>query len=374
MRTTTRIAFNAYVSQIALLSSVPSAAEKFTVDPTVAQKLEQKTQASSEFLSLINFETVYQQEGEKVGIGVTSTIAGRKDTAGGEERKGIDPTGLTATNYRCEQTNFDTQIKYAKLDAWAHKPEFQTMVRDAITQRQGLDRMMIGWNGGKVAKSTNRVTYPLLQDVNKGWIQNTREDAPARIMSDGDLSGDKTKAGHVPAIYVSAVAGKGDYVNLDALVFDGIQLLDEQHRRRTDLVVLVSDELVHDKKFAIVNAAGDKATEQLARDVLLLQDKIGGKLAAVVPNFPAGTVVITTYKNLSIYAQDGTWRPFPSGRASLGYVRAVGASPPGTQESTSGRMRFSPIWNAKPCPSPSRTAWAAPASAALSVCWDQKMT
>lgn len=307
MRNATRLAFNAYVSQIALLSSVPSAAEKFNVDPTVAQKLEEKTQQSSEFLSLINFETVFQQEGEKVGIGIESTIAGRTDTDGGTERKGIDPTGLSATTYRCEQTNFDTKLKYSKLDAWAHKPEFQTMVRDAITQRQGLDRIMIGWNGTHVAKQTDRVAYPLLQDVNKGWLQNTREDAPARIISDGAHSGEKDAAGHTPAIYVAA-SGTADYVNLDALVFDAIQLLDEWHRRRTDLVVFVSDELVHDKKFAIINKAGDTATEQIARDVLLLQDKIGGKLAAVVPSFPAGTVVITTYKNLSIYNQAETRR------------------------------------------------------------------
>jgi P2 family phage major capsid protein len=303
MRTATRIAFNAYVSQIALLSAVPSASEKFSVDPTVAQKLEEKTQQSSEFLSLINFETVFQQEGEKVGIGVTSTIAGRTDTSiPGNERVGIDPTGLTATNFRCEQTNFDTKIKYSKLDAWAHKPEFQTIVRDAIVTRQGLDRIMIGWNGTHVAKQTDRVAFPLLQDVNKGWIQNTRDDAPARIVSDGAHT-----AGADKAIFVAAT-GTADYVNLDAVVFDMLQLLDEQHRRRTDLVVFVSDELVHNKKFALINAAGDTATEQLARDVLLLQDKIGGKLAAVVPSFPAGTIVITTYKNLSIYNQAETRR------------------------------------------------------------------
>jgi P2 family phage major capsid protein len=306
MRNTTRLAFNSYVSQIALLSSVPSAAEKFTVAPSVAQKLEEKTQASSEFLSKINFVTVAEQEGEKVGVGITSSIAGRTDTSKGE-RQPIDPTGLTATRYRCEQTNFDTAISYAKLDAWAHKPEFQTIVRDAITKRQGIDRMIIGWHGTHVAKQTDREAFPLLQDVNKGWIQHTREEAPARIMSDGEHSGDANAPGHKPVIHVSA-KGTADYVNLDALVFDALQLLDEQHRRRTDLVVFVSDELVHDKKFALVNAAGDTATEQLARDVLLLQDKIGGKLAAVVPNFPAGTVVITTYDNLSIYNQDGTRR------------------------------------------------------------------
>lgn len=296
MNNKTRVHFNAYCSQIALLSSVALASEHFTVDPSVAQKLEEKTQLSSEFLSKINFVTVDQQEGEKVGIGITGTIAGRTNTNNGE-RQPIDPTGLTATSYRCEKTNFDTAIKYAKLDAWAHKPEFQTILRDAIVKRQGLDRMMIGWHGTSVAAETDRVANPLLQDVNKGWIQHMREEAPARILSEGAIE---------DRIYVHAT--EGDYVNLDALVFDAIQLLDEQHRDRTDLIVLVGWDLVHDKQFALVNAAGDKATEQLARDVLLLDKKIGGKLAAVVPNFPAGKVVITTYDNLSIYNQDGTRR------------------------------------------------------------------
>lgn len=306
MRNETRLAFTAYVSQIALLSSVPSAAVHFTVDPTVAQKLEEKTQLSSEFLSKINFVPVTQQEGEKVGIGITGTIAGRTNTNNGE-RQPIDPSGLSATQYRCEQTNFDTALKYAKLDVWAHKPEFQTIIRDAITKRQGLDRMLIGWHGTHVAAQTDRVAFPRLQDVNKGWIQNTRDDAPARILSDGAHSGPKNAPGHVKAIYVSAT-GAADYVNLDALAFDAVQLLEEQHRGRTDLVVLVSWDMVHDKQFKIVNAAGDKATEQLARDVLLLDKKIGGKLAAVVPNFPEGTIVITTYDNLSIYNQEGTRR------------------------------------------------------------------
>lgn len=306
MRNNTRILFNAYVSQVALLSAVPSATVQFNVDPAVAQKMEERTQLSSEFLQKINFVTVPQQEGEKVGVGISSTIAGRTNTST-DERQPIDPTALKANRYRCEQTNFDTALKYAKLDAWAHKKEFQTIVRDAILKRQGLDRMMIGWHGTHVAADTDRVAFPLLQDVNKGWIQNTRDDAPERILSDGALTADPLKA-----IYVyggaDGDATNRDYVNLDALVYDAIQLLGEQHRSRTDLVVLVGWDLVHDKYFALVNAAGDKATEQVARDIMLLDKKVGGKQAAVVPNFPAGTVVITTYDNLSIYNQEDTRR------------------------------------------------------------------
>lgn len=305
MRNQTRLLYNSYVSQIALLSAVPDATATFSVSPAVTQKLEERIQQSSEFLSQINFVTVAEQEGDKVGIGVTRPIAGRTNTAGGTRRAPTDPTDtFDHGRYRCEKTNFDTAIKYAKLDAWAHRPEFQTILRDAIIKQQGRDRIMIGWNGTSVAAQTDRTANPLLQDVNLGWLHKIRTFAPARVLKDGALSG----AGN--AIYVAAgtVGTEVDYVNLDALVFDAVELLDEWNRDDSELVVIVGRDLVHDKYFNIVNAAGDKATEQLARDVLLSDKKLGGLRAVRVPFFPAGALMITRLDNLSIYNQDGTRR------------------------------------------------------------------
>ena len=315
MRNATRILFHSFCSQIALLSGVASATEQFTVAPAVQQTLVEVQQLQSDFLSRINLITVVEQEGDKVGVGVTRPIAGRTNTAGGNRRT---PTPATDTSdlgrYRCEKTNFDTAIKYATLDAWAHKPEFQQMVRNAILKRQGLDRILIGWNGTSVAAQTDPVANPLLQDVNKGWIYKIRTFAPDRVLSDGNLSG----AGN--AIYVAAgvetvdpdgtnlATAEADYVNLDALVFDAIENLDEWNRDDTELVVICGRDLVHDKYFNIVNAAGDKATEQLARDVLLSTKKIGGLQAVRVPGFPAGKLLITRLDNLSIYEQENTRR------------------------------------------------------------------
>jgi P2 family phage major capsid protein len=150
--------------------------------------------------------------------------------------------------------------------------------------------------------------------VNKGWLQEIREQASERHMAGGalkeetrDAKGIVTAAG---AIYVGAgeVGEEVDFVNIDALVFDGIELLHENYREDTDLVVIVGRAIVHDKYFAIVNAAGDKATEQLARDVLLSDKKIGGLTAVRVPKFPPNAMLITTLANLSIYEQIGTER------------------------------------------------------------------
>lgn len=69
------------------------------------------------------------------------------------------------------KTDYDTTIGYAQLDAWAKFPDFQTRIRDAIVTRQGLDRIMVGFNGTSAAPNTDRNANPLLQDVNIGWLE-----------------------------------------------------------------------------------------------------------------------------------------------------------------------------------------------------------
>jgi P2 family phage major capsid protein len=319
MRNETRLVYNALIAQVATLNGVPDAGVKFSVNPVVEQKLEEVIQQSSEFLGMVNIITVPTQEGDKVGFGVTRPIASRTatDSKTGKRRHTVDPTDTgDKGRYRCEQTNSDVGIRYAKLDMWAHKPEFQTLYRDTIVKQQGRDRIMIGWNGVNCAATTDIVAFPLLQDVNYGWLHKIRTYAPERVLDDGALS-----AGGTKAIYVSASGilynedeeneevANVDYVNLDALVHDATELLDEWHRDDTDLVVIVGRDLVHDKYHNIISAAGDTATEMEARDrILTLPKQIGGKRAVMVPFFPANALLITSLDNLSIYVQAETRR------------------------------------------------------------------
>lgn len=326
MRNETRILFSAYVSQIALLNGLDAANvdKHFTVAPAVEQKLEEKIRESSDFLSQIETVPVDQQEGDKVGIDVTRPLASRTNTAAGDRRTPTDPTDTSDLGrYRCEKTDFDYALKYAKLDAWRHKPEFQQIIRDVILKQQGRDRIMIGWNGTSVAAATDRGANPLLQDVNKGWLYKIRTFGAARVLNDGDLTVYANGANNpgLKAIYVTGqgelydpvadnkATAEGDYINLDALVHDAIELMDEWNRDDTDIVVIVGRDLVHQKFQNIVNAAADTATEMEARDrILTLPKLIGGKKAMMVPFFPANALLITKLSNLKIYVQNGTRR------------------------------------------------------------------
>lgn len=296
MHRDTRQAFNAYLAQVAKVNGVDSATEQFSVDPTVQQRLETKLQESSEFLGKVNIIGVREQQGEKIGLGIGGTVASTTDTTLAD-RQTSDPTTLDDQPYHATQTNYDTHVRYAKIDAWAKFPDFQARMRDVILQRQALDRMMIGFNGTSRAATSNRASNPLLQDVNKGWLQHYREQAPQRVMTEVvSASGEIT------------IGSSGDYKNLDSLVFDAVaSLIDPWHRQNPGLVAIVSRELLHEKYFQLVDA-DHQPTETLAAQVIMSTKRLGGLMAAAVPFFPAGKILITPMDNLSIYFQLGARR------------------------------------------------------------------
>lgn len=296
MRNETRIAYNAYLEQIAKLNGVPSATEKFTVTPSVQQTLESKIQESSDFLGKINVVGVTEKTGAKLGLGISGPIAGTTDTAAAD-RATSDGTTLDENGYDCTQTNFDTHLTYAKLDMWAKFPDFQTRVRDAILRRQALDRIMIGFNGTSRAATSNKGTNPLLQDVNIGWLQKYRANAAARVMKEVVALSNQVKVG-----------ATGDYKNMDALVFDAVNsLIEPWYREDTELVCILGRDLLADKYFPLINAT-QAPTEQLAADLIVSQKRVGGLQAVRAPFVPAGAMLITRLDNLSIYYQDGARR------------------------------------------------------------------
>ena len=152
------------------LNGVSETSASFSVDPSVQQTMEQKIQESSAFLTSINMPIVVDQLGQKIGLGVAGPSASRTDTTT-KSRETRDITALDPNGYQCVKTNFDTHLTYAKLDAWARHKAFQNMVRDAVLKRQGLDRIMVGWNGTHAAA----VSYThLRRDGRDGFAPESR--------------------------------------------------------------------------------------------------------------------------------------------------------------------------------------------------------
>jgi P2 family phage major capsid protein len=299
MRNETRVQFNGFLQQVAKVNGVGSAAEKFNVTPTVQQRLETAIQESSDLLQRINLIPVTEQEGEAILLGINGPIAGRTNTKDGNRRNPADRSQTAKDSYSCKQTNFDSAFPYPLIDAWAKFPDFQVRLSNAITERQALDRLMIGFNGIQASAATDLATNPLLQDVNVGWLQKIRTGAPERVMEEVVAASGKVTIG-----------ATGDYKSLNGLVFDAVQMLDPWHRNRPDLVVLVSRNLMHDKLLANVEKGAASNQEENATTEIVTKARLGGLPIVDAPYFPDGTVLVTTLANLSIYYQEGARRRY----------------------------------------------------------------
>jgi P2 family phage major capsid protein len=303
MQTVTRAAFNRYLDQQAALNQVEAgdvrSGKAFTVEPSVQQKLIGKQQESIAFLKAINVVQVPEMSAEKIGLGMGSTLASRTDTTA-NDRATQDPSTLDNDTYTCKQTNSDTHITYAKLDLWAKFKDFQARVSNQIVTRQGLDRIMIGFNGTSAAAATNRGANPLLQDVNVGWLKHLRDfDGGSHVMAEGSAEDGKV---------IIAAGADGDYANIHSLIYDvKHNLLPSWAREDDQLVAILGSDLLHDTFFPLVN--GDQVpTETQAAQLIMSAKRVGGLKATTVPFFPASSILITRLDNLSIYEQDGKRR------------------------------------------------------------------
>ena len=297
MQNDTRKRFNAYRGKTAAENGVSSAANTFTAVPAVEQRAVATAQESHALLKDINMVGVTSPDGQTVGISIGAPIAGRTNTdlRPRTPRNAVD---LAEDNsYHCEKTEFDVALPFSMLDGWAQFPDFEQRIDQAIGDRQALDRLMIGFNGTHAAEQTDRDAYPLLQDVNIGWLQKIRTKAPAQVKAAGAVVGKVT------------IGATGDYTNLDGLVYAALQMLAPHHRKRPDLVVLIDRDLLHTKSLGNVDDATDN-TRELALNRILTSGLVGGIPHRDAPFFPDAKLLVTTLRNLSIYYQKTTLRRF----------------------------------------------------------------
>ncbi len=229
--------------------SVDDATRTFAVEPTHAQELNDQITERVDFLGRINVIGVTEIKGEKVLLGLNGPATGRTDTDE-NDRIPRDLLDLKNNMYELFSTETDVSLKFATIDAWAKFPEFARKYLEAVQKRIALDRILIGWNGVKVEKQTNRTLYPLLQDVNKGWLQQARELIPEQVLKPTD-----------PEVKIKIGKG-GDYENLDAAVHDVKQMIDPVFRDEGDLIAIIGSDLLAHDKGKLYAAQGQTPTEK----------------------------------------------------------------------------------------------------------------
>lgn len=305
MENSTRSLYNQYIARQAQLNGVQpgDVAQAFSVDPAVQQRLEKASMESDEFLKNINVFGVKAQEGQKILIGSKGPIASTNNSSDGTARRQpVDNHSKEPNTYRCRKVNYDSAVNYAQLDAWSMQPNFQALISQANAQQIALDRIMIGFNGTSYAEKSDRAANPLLQDCGIGWLQKIRKEASHRIIKDVTLTSRDED---------NKVVAKGTYGNIDSAIFDAKNtLLDPWHRKAPDLVVIMAADLLTASNFPKLNALSQNNpnSELIAGQLIISQERVGGLPTFFAPYFPSNGVLITSFKNLSVYYQLGALR------------------------------------------------------------------
>lgn len=311
----------------------------FALDPTAEQRLEDLQREQVGFLQRINVLGVRDLVGQVIGLGTEDMIASR--TAEVDLPRKPKYIGQTeGREYRLYDTEFDTKLPWQIIDAWSKFDDFAQRYSRHVAISVALSRISVGWHGLAAAASTDAVANPNGEDVNIGWLQKLRLEKAAHVMGRNMVTagGVTTATGTAKPIYIGAAADQadGDYKNIDALAYDLISGMPSWARSSTEHVVLVSQDLVDEKYFPMINRplsdtidGGRSISDVVTNDIIMSTKQIGGRPAAIVPKFPEGTMAITPLaqpggagsSNLSIYYQEGSRRRYirdePENKSSL---------------------------------------------------------
>ncbi|USE02726.1 phage major capsid protein, P2 family [Vibrio sp. SCSIO 43133] len=306
MERNTEIKLAAFLKTAAEQNEITDATQKFNVTPNGAQKVVAQLRDSNWFMKKINVILVKNQKGESIGLSVNGMIASRTDTSGDGKRTPKDHSQAGSMPYVCEQTNFDTAIRYEKMDAWAHEPRFNQIISAETRDQISANQITIGWYGERVEKTTDRETNPNGEDVNKGWYQAMREHNAGRLISEITQDSGVIRIGEGGD--GSAGKEKGDFINLDLAVLNVKTLLHSACEDDADLVAIIGSDLLGYDKAKFYEAHGNTPSEKSKVEEIQVIGTYGGLPAVKVPGFPSTGIMVTSYKNLSIYIQKDSIR------------------------------------------------------------------
>ena len=299
MKDKTKLQYKALVAAMAMTYGVDSTSEEmFNVSEPLETTLNQKIQESIEFLSMINVLPHSDLKGQALELGIDGLLA-RRTNVDNDDRTGTELGAPNGSTWEMSEMEYDVFIKYKTMDTWASLGNLRQLYMNTVYRGIGLDRMTIGWHGISAAAESDPVANPLGQDLNKGWPQILRDQAPDQVMAEGNHTGSGK-------IFVGPNENNLDYQNLDAFVADLYDQIPVEQRTGNE-VVIVGSALVAADRNKVLNAHAQTPSEKSV-GITTLEKSYGGLTAIQVPRFPATGVFVGDLKHLHIYFQEGTVR------------------------------------------------------------------
>jgi P2 family phage major capsid protein len=241
--------------------------------------LENTIKNQSSLLSRVNIKATVTKSGQADFFDLSNPITRKTDTRHyqREAQRCFNPS-----TYTCQYTDHDVALPYATVDAWTDasksQEDFNRQAKTSIERRIALDRIMVGFNGTSSAVHSDLSANSRLQDVNKGWLQIIREQAPVQV-----LTGLQYGSGQAQQ-------------SLGRLLRHAINTaLPAALRDDPLLVAIIGADLLPDP---LAQAGVDDGR---LPDLVFHQQRQGGMRAASAAFFPGDSVLITRLDNLSLY-------------------------------------------------------------------------
>ncbi|CAB4202257.1 capsid protein [uncultured Caudovirales phage] len=276
------------------------------VDPVIVQTTEEKIRQSYKFLDMISTTPTQESSGEILSLAEGVSIGQRTKVGtnnGNNMRRPIAVGGFSGRKFETRELELDVKIPWNVITQWGmQSAAAYDLYRNFILRSRAMARLRIGFYGQSenLAINSDLTTYPLMEDVQKGWFQYMIDNHPQNVF--GITMGGITAKGY--DINPIKIGAGGDFASMAQLIdYLKNHVMPRIYRANTAITAIVGDTLRNADVNRIIDAAGSDAMQLNAVESLMQMQTIGSIPAYTPDEMPERGVIVTDPLNLEYIYQ-----------------------------------------------------------------------
>lgn len=274
------------------------------VSPTLVQTTEEKIRQTYEFLGMISSTPTDQDSGQVLSLAEGKSLGQRTvSNDSNHKRRPVTVGGFTGREFKCLELELDVIIDWITQLQWGMQSgDVFNLYREYIMRSRALSRLRLMFYGQSenLAVQTNLTTYPMMEDVGKGFFQYMIDNYPDHVL--GITVGGVTAKGY--DINPINVGNGGDFSSMAQLAdYMKNSMLPRIYRGNTNIRAISGDSLLTQDIQQVIANSGNDAMQRAATETLLGMSTLA-KIPAFTPDeFPERGLIITDPRNLDYIYQ-----------------------------------------------------------------------
>ena len=246
----------------------------FEATPKAVQVFVQKVRESSPFLNAISITLTTEAIAEILSLDEGQSVGQR--THNSEQRRPIEMGGFTGRKWSVKASEADVVFLWETMLQWGVNSSLvNRLYRERLVRSRGMSIERKGLYGQSYNPlvSSDLTTYPMMEDVQKGFLHYVIENAPNQVLGISE-SGTDPRGYEVNAINLGE---GGDFISMVQLVdFLRNEMLDSRFRNLQTNRAIIGESLASHDLSAMIKMAGNTPTERESLDAIKrLTDTLG---------------------------------------------------------------------------------------------------